>query len=62
MVKFVEKLPVDGTYHIVRRGDTLWDIARRYDVSVENIKTWNNKRSNKIKPGERLKIKIRSGS
>lgn len=28
--------------HSVRRGDTLWDIARKYRVSVANIARWNN--------------------
>ena len=51
----------EGTTHIVKRGDTLWDIARRYDVSIEKIKSWNNMKSNKIKPGERLRIKQSSG-
>jgi len=60
--KSIATLSEDGTYHIVQPGDTLWDIARRYDVSVEKIKSWNNKSSNKIKPGERLKIKIVRGS
>lgn len=40
----------------VRRGDTLWDIASRYSVSIRNIKRWNNRRSNLIKPGDKLKI------
>jgi len=42
--------------HIVRRGDNLTTIARRYGVSVNNIKEWNNLRSNKILVGQRLKI------
>jgi membrane-bound lytic murein transglycosylase D len=60
--KQVDEVLPQGTYHIVKRGDTLWDIARRYDISIENIKSWNNKHSNKIKPGERLKIKRITGS
>ncbi len=42
--------------YTVRRGDTLWDIAARYGVSIRDIKRWNNRRSNLIKPGDRLKI------
>lgn len=42
--------------HTVRAGDTLWDISLNYNVSIRNIKKWNNKRSNIIKPGEKLKI------
>ncbi|MFQ5583314.1 MAG: LysM peptidoglycan-binding domain-containing protein, partial [Calditrichia bacterium] len=42
--------------HTVRPGDTLWDISLQYNVSIRNIKKWNGKRSNVIKPGEKLKI------
>lgn len=40
----------------VRRGDSLYVIAKRYGVSVRDIKQWNNLRTNKIKPGQTLKI------
>ena len=42
--------------HTVRSGDTLWDIAQAYNVSIRGIKRWNGMSSNKIKPGEELKI------
>jgi len=47
-------------YHIVRKGDTLWDIAKEYDgVTVEQIKRLNNLRnSNRIKPGQKIKIAV----
>jgi membrane-bound lytic murein transglycosylase D len=51
----------NSSYHIVKSGDTLWDISRIYNVSIKDIKSWNNIRSNKIKPGERLIIKESSG-
>lgn len=28
--------------YTVRPGDSLWNIARRYDVSVDDLKRWNN--------------------
>jgi membrane-bound lytic murein transglycosylase D len=46
-----------GTYHVVKYGDTLWDISKKYGVSIESIKRLNNKRSNTIKPGEKIIIK-----
>ncbi|GAB4171819.1 MAG: hypothetical protein Kow00108_06360 [Calditrichia bacterium] len=46
----------DMEVHIVRRGDTLWDIAKKYNTSISQLKRWNNKRNNKIKPGEKLII------
>jgi membrane-bound lytic murein transglycosylase D len=45
-------------YHIVRKGDTLWDIAKEYDgVTVDQIKRLNNITNTKtIKPGQKIKI------
>jgi len=51
----------EGSYHVVRYGDTLWDISQKYDISISNLKKLNNKRSNKIKPGEKLIIRPASG-
>jgi membrane-bound lytic murein transglycosylase D len=45
-------------YHQVRRGDTLWDIARLYPgVSHTDIKKINNLTDDKLVPGQTLKIK-----
>ena len=46
-----------GSYHVVKSGDTLWDIAQKYDISISNLKRINNMRSNNIRPGEKLKIR-----
>ena len=45
-------------YHVVRKGDTLWDIAREYDgVTVDQIKRLNNiTDTRRIKPGQKIKI------
>ena len=44
-------------YHVVQPGDTLWNIAKRYDgVTVEMIKDINNLHNANIKPGTRLKV------
>ncbi|ACF46376.1 Lytic transglycosylase catalytic [Prosthecochloris aestuarii DSM 271] len=50
--------------HIVRRGETLGAIAKRYKVSVSNIASWNSLgRRRTIYPGQKLKINGRtSGS
>jgi len=44
------------TTYRVQRGDSLSIIARRFGVSVDNIKRWNNLRSNLIFPGQDLSI------
>lgn len=45
-------------YHIIKPGDTLWDIAKEYDgVTVEQIKKLNHIRnSHHLQPGQRIKI------
>ena len=43
------------TYYIIRKGDTLSQIALRYGTTVQNIVNWNNIQSpNLIYPGERI--------
>ncbi len=43
-------------FHTVRSGETLYSISKRYGVSINSIKEWNEKRGNKIIKGEVLKI------
>jgi membrane-bound lytic murein transglycosylase D len=40
----------------VRSGDTLWDIARKYQVGVSDLRKWNSLRSSRIKPGQELRV------
>lgn len=42
-------------FHVVRRGDTLWDIAQAYGVSVRRLKLENSLGSN-LYPGTKLVI------
>ncbi|MEM6288375.1 MAG: LysM peptidoglycan-binding domain-containing protein [Bacteroidota bacterium] len=45
------------TYHRVRRGDTLFSLARRYDTTVEAIRELNGLRSTSIRLGQRLRVR-----
>ena len=48
---------VNGVYHKVRRGETVWRISRAYRVPLEEISKANNlSRSMKIKAGQYLFI------
>jgi len=47
--------------HRVRRGDTLFSIARLYQTTVHAIKTRNRLRDSRIKPGDRLTIYTAQG-
>lgn len=44
-------------YHKVRKGDTLSEIANRYDVTIAELKKWNRLKSSKAPLGVNLKIK-----
>ena len=43
--------------HIVKKGESLLSIAQKYDCTVEDIMRWNDMKSNKLKLGQKLKIK-----
>lgn len=42
--------------YIVQKGDTLWSIAKKYNVSVNNIKEKNNLTSNLLSVGQQIII------
>lgn len=57
----VEDLPTveDGAWHVVAEGETLWDIARSYDMGVDDILTRNqldDEAAGRIHPGQALII------
>lgn len=41
---------------VVHKGDTLWGLSKKYDVSVESIKKWNNLSSDVIYPNDLLEV------
>jgi membrane-bound lytic murein transglycosylase D len=46
-----------GKRYVVRRGDTLWDIAQDHAVSLEELRRVNNlSRDATIRPGQELQI------
>lgn len=46
----------DYTYYTVVRGDSLWSIAKRYQISVEDLIKLNNLININLKIGDVLKI------
>ena len=45
--------------HTVRSGDSLWSIARHYNVRVSDLMRWNDlSRNTVIKPGQAIKINL----
>ncbi len=47
---------VDEGYYTVQKGDTLYSIARKFNISVDSLKTINNLTSNTLTVGQLLKI------
>ena len=45
-----------GSYHIVKKGETLWTISQKYGITTAQLKAVNNLRSSKINIGQRLRI------
>ena len=44
------------TYYTVVKGDTLYGISRKYGVTVDQLKQWNNLTDNIISIGQRLTV------
>ena len=42
--------------HRVKSGETLYSIAKHYDITVASLKDWNHLRNNMIQVGQRLTI------
>jgi len=48
--------------HRVQRGDSLWKIAMRYNVSIKDLMAWNGLNSKSIlRPGDRILVKTGGG-
>ena len=55
-------MDVNATHHQVVPGDTLYNIAKRYGVSQDNIRAWNNMTDDTVKLGTSLRVKPHSAS
>jgi membrane-bound lytic murein transglycosylase D len=40
----------------VNNGESLWTIARRHQVSVEQLMKWNDLQTQAVKPGQVLRV------
>ena len=51
-------VPLAGSdYYVVKKGDTLWSIAKAYGIPVEKLKSLNNLTSNNLTIGDSLIVK-----
>ena len=58
----VRRLPAGQVKHVIARGDTLSEIAERYNVSAAAIRAANRLNSNNIRIGQTLSIPVFSGT
>ena len=51
--------PVDinAATHTVVRGDTVYNISKRYQITQDNLRAWNNMADNTISVGQVLRVK-----
>ncbi len=53
-----ENIPnTESDLYVVRRGDSLWSIARKYNISVDELKSLNNLSGNLLSVGQTLRVK-----
>lgn len=53
-VKKIEKI------HLIKSGETMASIAKKYNCTIDEIKAWNNKTSDYLKPGRKLYVYVPS--
>ncbi|MDJ1504809.1 LysM peptidoglycan-binding domain-containing protein [Xanthocytophaga agilis] len=51
-------LPAGGKKHTVANGEGLYSIARKYKVTVDNLRDWNDLRSDNIDIGQELVVSL----
>jgi membrane-bound lytic murein transglycosylase D len=44
--------------YTIRKGDSLWRIADKFNVSVTDLKRWNSINNRHLKPGQKLTLKV----
>ncbi len=45
-------------HYVVRKGDSLARISRRFNVTVADLRRWNSLRGKYLQPGQRLKVVV----
>ena len=52
----IPSLPESGNYYVVQSGDSLWKIANKYGITVDELKSLNGLSSNNLSVGQILEV------
>jgi peptidoglycan endopeptidase LytE len=55
--KWEGRSPEDSSFHIVKKGDTLSSLSRKYSIPLSELKDINNLSSTKLKIGQQILVK-----
>ena len=58
----IPSLPESGNYYVVQSGDSLWKIANKYGITVNELKNLNGLTSNNLSVGQILEVPGSSSS
>ena len=50
--------PIESDFYTVQKGDSLWKIATKFGITVDELKELNNLKNNTITVGQNLKVKL----
>ncbi len=50
------KVPENEIHHKVKTGETLYAISKKYKVTIDQIRTWNNLEKDVLRTGQKIKI------
>jgi LysM repeat protein/uncharacterized protein involved in exopolysaccharide biosynthesis len=56
IVKRIESTPTKNIYHTVKRGETLYSIAKKYGVNISKLRELNNLNNRSLIPGQKILI------
>lgn len=57
-----KKTPTQAVSHVITRGDTLSEIAQRYNVSLSDIRSANKLANDNVRVGQRITIPVYAGT
>ncbi len=60
--RVIARIPTENTVHRVRRGESLYKIARKYGTTIAKLKRGNNLKRNKIFVGQKLRVRTPASS